>query len=986
VSRYVTAAGLVVTVLAWAVTVRHEAGFLASALREGDDLAAAYAALYLALVSLLVYGSLVYLVARWGHLARLVTHRRASDAELAAFRSRAVPAVTILVPSYKEDARVVRKTLLSAALQDYPRRSVVLLIDDPPVPATRADAQALDEVRRLPAEVERLLAPMRDRAVRALAEFEATRLTTPECIAATARGLADRLRDVGEWFADQARQYEVRDHSDRLFVELTFLVDSRRFQRDAEALASRADAGALDVRMLRDEYRRLARRFDVTLRSFERKRYANLSAEPNKAMNLNSYLGLMGGYFVECREHGRLVLRPAAPGTARLAIADSEYVLILDADSILHPEYATRLAHRLEQPDYRQVAVIQTPYSAFPGARGALERIAGATTDVQYQIHQGFTHYHATFWVGANAMARMRALREIAEARQERGFTIPTFIHDRTVIEDTESTVELRQRGWQLQNYPERLAFSATPPDFGSLLIQRRRWANGGLLILPKLWRCAWKDGGRRMTVAEAALRLHYLMSLAASNIALLILLAWGFDARLASLWLPLTAVPYYGLYAVDLRRAGYRCRDVLGVYALNLLLIPVSLGGVLRSLGQAFTGQRSAFGRTPKVTGRTATPAGYVASEITLLAAWLFGAGMDLYFGRRLNAAFGAVNATFLLYALWRFVGLRAACGDLAPLARSLRQRWMAVKAAWGATRRLATPAVVVLGLLLLPAVAAGVEMAITLDDLPAHRSLPRGTDRVSIVDAAIRALQRHRVVGAVGFANGGSLETRPEHVAVVARWVAAGYQLGNHTLGHVDLHRSDVRSYLADVDNNQELLARYAPQSPALFRYPYLHEGDTPETRRAVRAALHARGFDIAPVTIDFFDWAWNDAYARCVDVGDSRTVPALQQTFLRNADAALEWSERSARALIGRSIKHVLLLHLGAFDALMLDDLLTRYERRGARFISVAEALRDPIYGIDPGGTASGNFLFQLLHATGRPIGRPPHPLPEIDAACR
>ena len=58
-----------------------------------------------------------------------------------------------------------------------------------------------------------------------------------------------------------------------------------------------------------------------------------------------------------------------------------------------------------------------------------------------------------------------------------------------TLIEDTESSVDLAARGWRLENYPERLAFSATPPDFGALLIQRRRWANGGLLILPKLLR-----------------------------------------------------------------------------------------------------------------------------------------------------------------------------------------------------------------------------------------------------------------------------------------------------------------------------------------------------------------------------------------------------------------------------------------------------------------------------------------------------------------
>jgi len=60
----------------------------------------------------------------------------------------------------------------------------------------------------------------------------------------------------------------------------------------------------------------------------------------------------------------------------------------------------------------------------------------------------------------------------------ERGFTVTRYIQDRTVIEDTESSVDLVERGWRLYNYPERMAYSATPPDFGSLLIQRRRWVN----------------------------------------------------------------------------------------------------------------------------------------------------------------------------------------------------------------------------------------------------------------------------------------------------------------------------------------------------------------------------------------------------------------------------------------------------------------------------------------------------------------------------
>ena len=71
--------------------------------------------------------------------------------------------------------------------------------------------------------------------------------------------------------------------------------------------------------------------------------------------------------------------------------------------------------------------------------------------------------------------------------------------------------------GWTLFNYPERLSYSATPPDFGSLCIQRRRWANGGLLILPKLRRQAQarRRMGQRPRFGELFLRWNYMASIA---------------------------------------------------------------------------------------------------------------------------------------------------------------------------------------------------------------------------------------------------------------------------------------------------------------------------------------------------------------------------------------------------------------------------------------------------------------------------------------
>ena len=143
--------------------------------------------------------------------------------------------------------------------------------------------------------------------------------------------------------------------------------------------------------------------------------------------------------------------------------------------------------------------------------------------------------------------------------------------------------------------------------------MQRRRWANGGLIILPKLLRHLIAGPWRVARLLEGFLRVHYLLSIAVTNIALVALFVFPFPDTVATAVLPLTAIAYFVLYGRDLRRAGYRRFDVARVYALNPLLVGANLAGVLGSVQQAVTGRRSAFKRTPKVSGRTAAPPIYV-------------------------------------------------------------------------------------------------------------------------------------------------------------------------------------------------------------------------------------------------------------------------------------------------------------------------------------------------------------------------------------
>ncbi|MGS0014486.1 hypothetical protein ACUOIJ_24780, partial [Escherichia coli] len=71
---------------------------------------------------------------------------------------------------------------------------------------------------------------------------------------------------------------------------------------DLELTARALDAALIAERTPEPErllglHRRLVRIFTADMAVFERKAYASLSHEPNKAMNLNAYIGLMGGRY-----------------------------------------------------------------------------------------------------------------------------------------------------------------------------------------------------------------------------------------------------------------------------------------------------------------------------------------------------------------------------------------------------------------------------------------------------------------------------------------------------------------------------------------------------------------------------------------------------------------------------------------------------------------------------------------------------------------
>jgi hypothetical protein len=112
-------------------------------------------------------------------------------------------------------------------------------------------------------------------------------------------------------------------------------------------------------------------------------------------------------------------------------------------------------------------------------------------------------------------------------------------------------------------------------------------------------------------------------------------------------------------------------------------------------------------------------------------------------------------------------------------------------------------------------------------------------------------------------------------------------------------------------------------------------------------VRLGLAKRGYRIAAVTQDFADYEWNTVYAGCAARGDAARLVALEESYLAAARDAAIGERDLSRRLLHRDLPQVLLMHLGAFDARVIRRLLDQYRALGFRFVSLAEAERDPFY---------------------------------------
>jgi peptidoglycan/xylan/chitin deacetylase (PgdA/CDA1 family) len=260
--------------------------------------------------------------------------------------------------------------------------------------------------------------------------------------------------------------------------------------------------------------------------------------------------------------------------------------------------------------------------------------------------------------------------------------------------------------------------------------------------------------------------------------------------------------------------------------------------------------------------------------------------------------------------------------------------------------------------------------KVALTFDDLPLNGLLPSGTKQSDFARDTVRVLKRHHIPASHGFINANKLESNPDGARALRIWIEAGHPLANHAYSHMDLNRNPVEEFERDILRNEPALMLLQPGKAPIaaawkwFRYPYLNEGDTLDKRHDVRAFLASHGYRIAQTTLDYEDYLWNSAYARCWMRHDEASIQWLRDSYRTAAREFIRFGRDNSRAVFGRDIRHVLLLHLGAFSPHILPDLFEILDAEGFEIVTLEEAQQDAAYEYDPDvAGARGGTLVEL-----------------------
>ncbi|MDD4819420.1 MAG: polysaccharide deacetylase family protein [Flavobacteriales bacterium] len=232
------------------------------------------------------------------------------------------------------------------------------------------------------------------------------------------------------------------------------------------------------------------------------------------------------------------------------------------------------------------------------------------------------------------------------------------------------------------------------------------------------------------------------------------------------------------------------------------------------------------------------------------------------------------------------------------------------------------------------------------------------------------------------VGFANEKNLIAPKEkniREAMIGTWLDSGMEMGNGTFSAVPLSKAkSAQWFIQDIKYGERVLSRLADDYDTTlryFRYPEMDVNVPAERLDSVNYFLNSQGYTAVTATIRFEDELFNTPYINSKIERDTMLVRYIGERYLEYVKCTLDYYEELAKENFTRQITHIISLRCSEINNDMLGYMMYIMWQRGYRFVSLDQALSDPLYRKHLPERYQGGFFWD--YAVGVTPATPPQP---------
>ena len=256
----------------------------------------------------------------------------------------------------------------------------------------------------------------------------------------------------------------------------------------------------------------------------------------------------------------------------------------------------------------------------------------------------------------------------------------------------------------------------------------------------------------------------------------------------------------------------------------------------------------------------------------------------------------------------------------------------------------------------LLFTAAAPAQEIAITMDDFRLNDDPTLTATEKD--ERILAALERNHL--AIALFVIGAEAIKPLTKERLAVWDRTNHIIANHTYTHRRTYaRMSFEDFSEEVRKTDDVLSGFR-NFQRYFRFPALMEGDTQEKRDQMRAFLKQAGYRQGYVTIDTSDWYVNVRLINRLRQNPEADLTPYRDYYLKHLWERAQFYDGLSQQVLGRSVRHTLLIHHNLLNALFLNDVIDMFRSKGWKFVSASEAFQDPVFQMEPDVVPAGESI--------------------------